>query len=176
MKQRTLRVFEVDDFENLEAVVKTKLPLVKNHFFMLKERNEKIENLLKEHDLSYFILNDEGFTPKKETSKEIIKIIEKEKVVVKSCESLIYDKIVRSGEELNLDKNAVFLNRINAGAKITTSANIELYDENEGLVIADGEYLIVKKNIKGTIIFKGLDIGKVEKLTFFSEKVKKVLE
>ncbi|QCI27735.1 septum formation inhibitor [Caminibacter pacificus] len=176
MKQKTLRVFEVEDFENLKSVIKTKYPLIKNHIFMLKEKNEEIEDLLRRNFLSYFIVNGESFTSKKETSKESIMVIEKEKVVVKNCETLIYDKIIRSGEELELSQNALFLNRINAGAKIVTSANIEIYDENEGLIIAEGEYIIVKKNVKGTIIFKGLDIGKVDRLTFISEKIKKVLE
>jgi septum site-determining protein MinC len=176
MKQKTLRVFEVEDFENLKSVIKTKYPLIKNHIFMLKEKNEEIEDLLRRNFLSYFIVNGESFTSKKETTSEPIKVIEKEKVIIKENKTRIYDKIIRSGEELELNEDAVFLNRINAGAKIVTSANIEIFDENEGLIIANGEYLIVKRNLKGTIIFNGLDIGKVDKLTFFSENIKKVLE
>jgi len=174
MKQRTIRVFEVDDFENLKSIIKTKYPLIKNHFFMLKEKNPEIEDLLKRNNLNYFILNDDGFISNKEV-KEKVKIIEK-KVVVNESKSVIFDKIIRSGEEINLNSHAVFLNRINPGAKIVTKAPIELFEENDGLVIADGEYIIVKKNINGTIIFKGIELGKVDKLTFFGENFKKVLE
>jgi len=172
MKQKTIRVFEVEDFENLKSVIKTKYPLIKNHFFVLKERNEEIEDLLKRNGLNYFIVNSEGFTFQKEKTQT--KIIEK-KVVVNECESIIFNRVIRSGEELNLTNHAVFLNRINPGAKITTSANIEIFAENNGLIIAQGDYVIIKNN-KGTIIFKGLELEKVDKLTFFSEKEKKVLE
>jgi septum site-determining protein MinC len=179
MKQRTLRVFEVENYENLKKVVESKYALIKNHFFMLKEKNEEIEKFLREKNLSYFIQNGESFTSEKEKSQPIqpqIKIIEKETVVYQKPKIEIYDKIIRSGEEINPSSIALFFKRINAGAKITSEYPIEIYDENEGLVICEGEYIIVKKNIKGTIIFNGEHIGKVDKLTFFGENIKKVLE
>jgi len=174
MKQKTLRVFEVDDFEKLKNIISSKLPLIKNHFFMLKEKNEEIEKLLKENNLNYFILNGE-FTPKKEKTEEKIKVIEKEKLIIQPSKSEIYDKIIRSGTEIASENNLVFLQRINKGAKITSSGNIEIFDENEGLVICNGDYMIVKKN-SGIIIFNGEEIGEINKLTFISEKVKKVLQ
>ena len=176
MRQRTLRVFEVEDFDKLKAVVESKYPLVKNHFFLLKEKNEKIESFLKSRSLNYFVTNSEANIIEKQ--KEVVKVVEKEvvKEVVKKGKTLFFERIIRSGEELELKEDALFFNRINAGAKIITDANIEIYAENEGLVIANGEYVIIKKNLKGTIIFNGLELEKVDKLTFFSESAKKVLE
>ncbi|WP_457561321.1 septum formation inhibitor [Caminibacter sp.] len=175
MKQKTLRVFEVGDFEKLKNIISSKLPLIKNHFFMLKEKNEEIEKLLKENNLNYFILNGESFTSKKEITPEI-KIIEKEKIIIDKSKTKIFDKIIRSGEEIVSDDNLIFLNRINAGAKIECEGSVEIFDENEGVVICKGEYIIVKKNIKGTIIFNGENIGVVDKLTIFYGNEKKVLE
>ena len=175
MKQKTLRVFEVDDFEKLKNIISSKLPLIKNHFFMLKEKNEEIESILKENNLSYFILNGESFTSKKEITPEI-KIIEKEKVIIDKSKTKIFDKIIRSGEEIVSSDNLVFLNRINAGARIECEGNVEIFAENEGTVICNGEYVIVKKNIKGTIIFNGENIGEVNRLTLFSKDKVKVLE
>jgi len=170
MKQVTIRAFEVDDFDKLKAVVEKKYLLIKNHFFILKQKDEKIIEYLKEKNLKY-VINNEIYTDKKE-----IKVVEKiEKVYIKETKTKIYDKIIRSGEELNLDINAIFLNRINAGAKITTTAGIEIYQKNEGLIVADGDYLIVKEN-RGTIIYKGEDIGIVDKLTIFTPQFKKVLQ
>jgi septum site-determining protein MinC len=175
LRQRTLRVFEVDNYENLKNIIQSKYDLIKNHFFLLKEKNEDIESLLKENNLSYFIENSEGFTPKKEIIPQI-KVIEKEIVKKVKPKTVIFDKIIRSGEEIETDDNLIFLQRINAGAKIISLGNVEIYAECEGKVICDGEYLIVKKNKKGTILFKGADIGEVDKLTLFSENMKKVLE
>ncbi len=167
MRQKTLRVFEIEDYEKLKNIISSKLPLIKNHFFMLKEKNEEIENLLKEYGLNYFIVNGSSFVKEAE-----VKVVEKE---IK-LNTKIFDRIIRSGEEIVSKENLLFLNRINAGAKIESSGNIEIFDENEGLVICNGDYLIVKKNIKGTIIFNGSDIGEVKKLTFFSKEKIKVIE
>jgi septum site-determining protein MinC len=175
MKQKTLRVFEVDDFEKLKNIISSKLPLIKKHFFMLKEKNEEIEELLRKNNLNYFILNGESFTSQKEITPQI-RIIEKEKVIVDKSKTKIFDKIIRSGEEIVSEDNLVFLNRINAGAKIQCEGNVEVFAENEGVIVCNGEYIIIKKNVKGTVIFNGENIGEVDKLTFFSKEITKVLE
>ena len=175
MRQKTLRVFEVDDFEKLVNIVNTKYDLVKNYYFLLKEPNKKIEEFLKINNLSFFVLNNEGFTPKKEITPEV-KVIEKEIIKKEKVKTKIYDKIIRSGEEIESEENLIFLNRINAGAKIKCSGNVEIFDECEGKVICDGDYMIVRKNIKGTIIFKGADLGEIRELTFINDNGMKVIK
>ena len=171
MKQKTIRVFEVYDFDSLVKVVESKYELIKNYFFLLKKRDKNIEEYLKLKNLSFFIVNDESFTINKEPKKIII-----EKEVIKQNKTLIFDRIIRSGEEINSKNNLIFLNRINAGAKIKSSGNIEIYAECEGMIECEGDYLIVKRNKKGLIFFKGVEIKEVDKLTIFTEKFKKVLE
>jgi septum site-determining protein MinC len=53
---------------------------------------------------------------------------------------------------------------------------VEIYAECEGFVDCKGDVLIVKKNQKGTIFFKGEEIKEVEKLTLFTKNFKKVLQ
>jgi septum site-determining protein MinC len=171
MRQRTIRTFVIEDFKNLKSVVESKYDLVKNYYFLLQEKNEEIENFLKEKGLNYIVENN-VFTCK---NNQEVKVIEKEKIVEKKIKTKIYDKIIRGGVEIESEENLVFLNRINPGAKIKSSGNIEILDENEGLVICDGEYLLVRKN-KGNIIFRGENIEKVEKLTIFTKSGKKELE
>lgn len=176
MRQKTIRVFEVDDVENLVKVVESKYELIKNYFFLLKKRNKKIEEYLKLKNLSFFIINDEGFTYNKDFLSRKIKEIVVEKEIIKENKTLIFDRIIRSGEEIDSKNNLIFLNRINAGAKIKSSGNIEIYGECEGMIECEGDYLIVKRNKKGLIFFKGVEIKEVNKLTIFTEKFKKVLE
>ena len=171
MRQKTIRVFEVDSFDGLIKVVESKYELVKNYFFLLKKRDKKIEEYLRLKNLSFFIVNDESFTVSKEIKEVVI-----EKEVVKENKTLIFDRIIRSGEEINSENNLIFLNRINAGAKIRSSGNIEVYGECEGMIECEGDYLIVKRNKKGLIFFKGIEIKEIDKLTIFTEKFKKVLE
>jgi len=173
MRQRTIRAFEVDNFEELQKIVESKYKLIQNYYFILKEKNEKIEKFLREKGLN-FIVENNLFTSKKEIIEEV-KVIEKEKIIEKNINTKIYDKIIRSGTEIETDENLIFLSRINAGAKIETSGNIEIFDECEGTVKCEGNYLIINKNIKGTIIFRGEDIGKIEKLTIFTENGRREL-
>jgi septum site-determining protein MinC len=173
MKQKTIRTFIVEDFNNLKNVVNSKYDLIKKYYFVLKEKNAEIEEFLKEKQLNYLIENN-LFTFNKEKTQEI-KIIEKEKIVEKKVNTKIYDKIIRAGVEIDTDENLIFLNRINAGAKIKSSGNIEIFDECEGNVICDGDYLIIKKN-RGNIIFRGESVGEINKLTIFTKSGKKELE
>jgi len=174
MRQKTIRAFEIESFEELKQVVESKYKLIKNYYFILKEKNKETEEFLREKSLNYIVEND-LFTSQKEIIKEV-EVIEKEKVVEKRVNTKIYDKIIRGGVEIESDENLIFLERINAGAKIKTSGNVEIFDECEGTVICEGDYLIINKNIKGTIIFRNEHIGKIEKLTIFTENGKRELK
>jgi len=171
VRQKTIRVFEVYDLDTLVKVVESKYELIKNYFFLLKKRDKDIEDYLKLKNLSFFIVNDESFVINKEPKKIII-----EKEIIKENKTIIFDRIIRSGEEINSENNLIFLNRINAGAKIKSSGNIEVYGDCEGMIECEGDYLIVKRNKKGLIFFKGVEIKEIDKLTIFTEKFKKVLE
>ena len=165
MKQKTIRVFEVEDFDKLKNVVESKFELVKNHLFMLKEPNEEIQNYLKEKKLNFFVINsDESFTSKKEKKEVKFKIIEKE--IIKNRDLEVFDKIIRSGEEIETDANAVFLNKINPGAKVKIKGDAILLDENRGSVIVEGNFLFVKKN-RGNIVYNSEDIGEIKTDTVF---------
>ncbi len=170
MKQKTLRVFEVEDFEKLKNIVQSKYELLKKYYFMLKKSDKKIENFLKEKKLNYFILNSEdSFTSKKEIStKDLpkIRIIEKEIIREKKTNIKIFDKIIRNGEEIKLDADAVFLKRINPGAKIIIKGNAFILGENNGFITVEGQYLLIKKN-NSHLSFNAEDLGNIDKLTFF---------
>jgi len=172
MKQRTLRVFEVEDFERMKNIIENKYELVKNYYFMLKIPDEDIQKYLKDKGLNYFVLNsDESFTSKKEIIKENlpkIKIIEKEIIKSKEKNVKIFDRIIRSGEEIEYEGDVVFLKRINDGAKISINGNVILLDENNGRINCEGKYILVSKN-NSYIFFNNDDIGKIDKLTFFYE-------
>ncbi len=175
MKQKTLRVFEVEDFEKLKNIVEKKYELIKNYFFMLKSPDINIQKYLKEKGLNYFVLNsDEFFTYKKEISHNDlpkIKIIEKEIIKFKEKNVKIFDRIIRSGEEIKLESDVVFLKRINDGAKIDIKGNVIVLDENNGIINCEGKYILIMKN-NSHIFFNNDDLGVIDRLTFFYENKK----
>jgi septum site-determining protein MinC len=172
MRQKNLKVVEVEDFESLKKIIESKyFELVKNSYFLLQEPDEEIEEYLKSKGLSYLIKNSSIV---KNDVKVVERIVEKIKEVKVDKKSVIYDRIIRSGEEIISEDTLIFLQRINPGTRIETQGSAIILDECHGSVIVDGEFLILMKEPKGTILFKGEEIK--EAPVFISDRVKKVLK
>ncbi len=175
MRQKRVTLFEVDDFENLKNVIDKKYELVKNAIFLLKKRDSEIEEFLKSKNISYFV-GDRAYFSEVEAKKEV-KVVEKVVEVVKEVVkevgggSKVFKRVIRAGEEIDTNENLVFLERINPGAVIKTTGNIEIFAENLGKVECEGEYAILKK---GKIIFHKEEID-VDKLSFISREGVKIL-
>ena len=165
MRQKTLRVFEVEDFKKLKSVVESKYELIKSYYFVLKEENREIQDYLKSKNLNFFVLNSSTSSIKIEPE---IKIVEKviEKIIEKNNNTLVFDRIIRSGEELILEGDVIFFKRINPGAKIDIKGNLILLDENNGIIRVDGEWALIKKN-NSFIFFNGNELKNIDRLTFF---------
>jgi len=163
MKQKTLRVFEVESFDKLKNIVENKYELIKNYYFMLKKSDNEIEQYLKNKNLNFFVLNSDKNFLQKEIKVEVV-----EKEIVKEIikQAQIFDKIIRSGEELIIENDVVFLKRINAGAKIEIKGNLILLNENQGFIRVDGQFALIKSN-KGNIFFNNEEVGEIDKFTFF---------
>ena len=165
MRQKTMRVFEVEDFEKLKKVVESKYELIKGYYFLLKEENKEIQDYLKEKELNFFVLNSSISNVKIEKR---VKVIERvvEKIIKEDNKTQVFDRIIRSGEELILEGNIIFFKRINPGAKIEVKGNLVLLDENNGLIRVEGDFLLVNKN-NSYIFFNGDELRDISKPTFF---------
>ena len=182
-KQKNVRVFEIisDDYEKVEQLIERKGILLKRFLLVVKTNNEKIKEYLKTKPFEIrfvkndFELSDEKIENEEEKTPPKIKIVEKivEKVVEKEINSTkteIFDKIIRSGFEIETKNKLIFLNKINAGAKIYSSSEIEIFGEVFGRVICDGDYMIVKKAQKGSIVFNNEELEQIDKLSFISKE------
>jgi len=180
-KQKSVRVFEIitDDLEKLKGLIETKGVLLKRFLLLVKTNNDDIKKYFEDKDFEVrFVRYDfDGSNEKIELEQEV-KVIEKivevplqkENQKENSTKTEIFDKIVRSGFEINSKNKLVFLNRINAGTKIYSSSEIEIFGEVFGSVICDGEYMIVKKAQKGTIIFHNEALPEINVLSFISKE------
>jgi len=183
-KQKSVRVFEIitNDYEKLTNFIEKKGILLKRFLLVIKTENEQIKEYFKDkpYEVRFVKPDFEGSDEKIDIDEPEVKIVEKiikvpvevEKIVEKkenSTKTQIFDKIIRSGFEINSKDKLVFLDRINAGAKIYSSSEIELFGEVFGNVICEGEYMIVKKAQKGTIIFHNEEMPEIDKLSFISK-------
>jgi len=178
-KQKSVRVFEIitDDYDELVDFITKKEIFLKKFLLTIKTNNQKIKDYFKNKPFEVRFVNFDfdGSAEKLEEEKQIIeKIVEVE--VEKNKKTKIFDKIIRSGFEINTDEKLLFLNRINDGAKIYSSSEIEVFGEVFGEIVCDGDYMIVKKAQKGTIVFKNEILPDINKLSFVSKDGIKELE
>jgi len=185
-KQKSVRIFEIitNDYEKLTNFIEKKGILLKRFLLVIKTENEKIKDYFKNkpYEVRFvrpdFDASDEKIDIDEDSQvkvvEKIIKVpVEVEKIVEKDVDSTkteIFDKIIRSGFEINSKNKLIFLDRINAGAKIYSDSEIELFGEVFGTVICNGNYMIVKKAQKGTIIFNNEELPEITKLSFISKE------
>ena len=55
----------------------------------------------------------------------------------------IYERPIRSGEEINEELPVVVFGRINSGAKLFCTQSVSIYGIIDGLVQCDGEYIVL---------------------------------
>jgi septum site-determining protein MinC len=171
-RQRSVRVFEIitENYDKFVKFATSREITLKKYLVVVRSENEKIKEYLENSNFEYRVVK-----PDFEATHEELEIEksrnnggEKSQNLVNSTKTEIFDRIIRGGEEINSNNRLIFLKRINAGAKIISTESIEVFDEVEGVVICTGEYIIVKKNEKGTILFHNEEI-KVDKLSFITK-------
>ncbi len=108
----------------------------------------------------------------KQEPQEVVKYVEvtSEPEVIEHAKTLLFEKPVRSGEEVVHDGDVTVFGRVNSAAKVLAEGNVEVYGRIDGLVQCDGEYMIVKEIGNGYVVFNG-DILEKE---LFDGKLKRV--
>ncbi len=189
VKQKNLRVFHitVDDKESfLEYFRKNKILLMEFFLLIEGEVDESLEKILDNEGLCYKNIS----TCKLRLSnvkKDIV--IQEPKENVQRKEALeepvskdkikIYDRPIRSGEEINEELPVVVFGRINSGAKLFCTQSVSIYGIIDGLVQCDGEYIVLNGlSSRGNLIFNGEIIDRellksdiLQKITINSSKV-----
>ena len=112
MIQKNLRVVEIRDLQEAKKIVESKyIELVKNNYFLLNEPNKEIEEYLKANGIKYLVKNGVG-------CDSDVRIVEKIVEVTKNQENVIYNRIIRSGEEINSNDNLIFYKELILGQKL----------------------------------------------------------
>jgi len=109
---------------------------------------------------------------KNQEPQEVVKYVEvaSEPEVIEHAKTLLFQKPIRSGEEVVHDGDVTIFGRVNSAAKVLSEGNVEVYGCIDGLVQCDGEYMILKEIGKGYVVFNG-DILEKE---LFDGKLKRV--
>ncbi|MDO7253301.1 septum site-determining protein MinC [Helicobacter cappadocius] len=158
-RQKNIKIFEFSGGETQEYIdfITKNFILLKDYLFVFKHKIEAgLESFLNEMKITY-VVNETDF---KGRDVEVLKVSN-----IKT-QAKIYQKNIRSGEELDSSGDLIFLGNINNGAKITTEGSITIFGKCDGVIVCLGEYIILRNVNSGHIVFQGeiLSLKMIERI------------
>ncbi|NHA82111.1 septum site-determining protein MinC [Helicobacter pylori] len=167
--QKNVHAFEIEKQEP-EAVMEF---LEKNHallqYFLIIFKYDiepEVKAVLRKHQLLFLETN-------RALNGRYIKTTEKDANLLKQNnpnaiepKTTIYERNIRSGEEIYSANHLIFLGNIHNGAKIISEGCVSVYGVCEGAIACFGEYLILKEVKSAQIVFQNkiLSLKEVERL------------
>ncbi|OOC28640.1 septum site-determining protein MinC [Helicobacter pylori] len=167
--QKNVHAFEIEKQEP-EAVIGF---LEKNHallqYFLIIFKYDiepEVKAILHKHQLLFLETN-------RALNGRYIKTTEKDANLLKQNspnaiepKTTIYERNIRSGEEIYSANHLIFLGNIHNGAKIISEGSVSVYGVCEGAIVCFGEYLILKEVKSAQIVFQNkiLSLKEVERL------------
>ncbi len=168
--QKNVRVFhiEIDDEAAFLDYFKKNSLLLKE-FFLLIEGNitPKIGFLLEQSGVCYKDINQCNirFAGIKKEAAFVDEPIQKEatqEIAIQTNDTKqnrklkLYDRPIRSGEEIHESLPMVIFGRVNSGAKVFCEESLSIYGIIDGLVQCDGDYIVLNGiSPRGHLIFNG---------------------
>ncbi|WP_187930396.1 septum site-determining protein MinC [Helicobacter pylori] len=167
--QKNVHAFEIEKQEP-ETVMEF---LEKNHallqYFLIIFKYDiepEVKAVLHKHQLLFLETN-------RALNGRYIKTTEKDANLLKQNspnaiepKTTIYERNIRSGEEIYSANHLIFLGNIHNGAKIISEGSVSVYGVCEGAIACFGEYLILKEVKSAQIVFQNqiLSLKEVERL------------
>ncbi|GMB96227.1 septum site-determining protein MinC [Helicobacter sp. NHP22-001] len=159
-RQKQIRCFELEGAESQEYLnfIDKNAPLLKNYLLLFKTPiPPEVQQSLQRHELAYSFSSSE-LRGKVGDQIVLYGALEKEPEPPKAPESpqvQIYERHIRSGEEINSPCSLVILGNVNHGAKIHTEQNINVYGRCEGIIICMGVYMVLQNVYSPHLVFQG---------------------
>ncbi|GAA7647442.1 septum site-determining protein MinC [Helicobacter pylori] len=167
--QKNVHAFEIEKQEPKAAMEF----LEKNHallqYFLIIFKYDiepEVKAVLHKHQLLFLETN-------RALNGRYIKTTEKDANLLKQnnpnaieLKTTIYERNIRSGEEIYSANHLIFLGNIHNGAKIISEGCVSVYGVCEGAIVCFGEYLILKEVKSAQIVFQNqiLSLKEVERL------------
>ncbi len=185
VKQKNLRVFHITvEDEKSFALYIEKNKIILMEFFLLVdgEVSGAVTKILDDEglcykDISTCKLRFSGVKRELEVPNVAKKDVLEEPVLKEKLK--IYDRPIRSGEEINEELPVVVFGRINSGAKLFSSQSVSIYGIIDGLVQCDGDYIVLNGiGNMGNLIYNGEIIDRdilkkdvLQKITIVNSKI-----
>jgi septum site-determining protein MinC len=164
--QKNVRVFhiEIDDEASFLDYFRKNSLLLREFFLLIEgEITKNIAFVLEQSGVCYKEINQCSirFGGIKKEVPSLEEAPQKEQVLeeqpLKQMPKLkLYDRPIRSGEEIVESLPIVIFGRVNSGAKVFSEESMSIYGIIDGLVQCDGEYIVLSgMSPRGHLIFNG---------------------
>ena len=159
-KQSSVKVLDITLTNNDEFVTffDRNYVVFQNHLIVLHgESNAFIEKYLNDKKLNFMV--NAAF--KKARPIQEIQVQETRTPILepKAKTTLkVLDKLVRSGQELNIESDLLLLNRVNSGGTININGNLIITEIVEGSIRCNGDFMMLKSSPKANIVFHEVEV------------------
>lgn len=189
VKQKNLRVFHINiDDEEVFFIYFAKNKVLLMEFFLLLDGkiSKAITDFLDEEGACYKHVDTckikfGGIKSEIKAPADIVAVKKdtQQTLDFQSEKMQVFDRPIRSGEEIISQDPVIVFGRINSGAKLFCEQNLTIYGTIDGLVQCDGRYMVLQGiGRHGNLIFNGEIIDKkilrdtvLQKLEFDGKKV-----
>jgi septum site-determining protein MinC len=159
-KQYSAKIFEItlEDEDKFISFFDKNYLFFQNSFIIIHgKENDKIKNYMDSKELKFaFNLS----IPKQKTKKQDIDLSEETptKQKTKKTNLKVLDKLIRSGQEINIDGDLLLLNRVNSGGSIIINGILIITQIVDGSIRCDGDFMMLQASSKANIVFHGVEV------------------
>ena len=173
-RQYSVKVLEVklEDEESFISFFDQNYLFFQNHLIVIDgEESERVKAYLKEKSMRYLF---NVSLQKKDSQVTTSTPLEVKPKVVPPKEPQrdlkVIDKLVRSGQELNIKGDLLLLNRVNSGGSIVIDGTLIITQIVEGSIRCSGKFMMLQASQKANIIFQGVEVDN----SFLQDKLNRV--
>ena len=160
--QKSVRVFHcfIKNDDEFFKYFQKNISTLKNYLITISGKvSEKIQKYLEKEEICFLDINgcDEKIfninKKKLEEEKLNLKTKAENLVDIKEKKVKIYNRSIRSGEEIISFDDLIIGGRVNSGARVKTTSNVVVTGKIDGVVECSGEYMIFNQIGNGAVYF-----------------------
>lgn len=170
INQQNIQVFHIpkdNDTNEIISFIEKNYKILQSYLLVLDDLDSTLKECLNKYELDYilpkkmklgtaYLENIVNVNLAADSTKNSQNILEKNKD--STLDTKIFKDLIRTGADIDEQRDIVVFNRVNSAANIKSSKNICIFGECAGNIKCNGEYMILPKNTKGKILFNGFTI------------------
>jgi hypothetical protein len=162
IKQYSVKIVEIDLTDENEFISffdKNYQFFINNFITINGKESQKIIEYLETKNIKYAFNiefpSQKGLREKK-YEKDTNEVKVKKKIQEKKLK--VIDKLVRSGQEIDLDTDLLLLSRVNSGGSIIVNGTFIATQIIDGSIRCNGDFMLLQASAKANIVFQGVEV------------------